>query len=132
MDHSFEPVFGFGMNQYVHVIGHHAPHHQVISRAVKGEKRRLNPLGDLRVRQMAISMAPVERVLRNTTAFIRRPFGDVRANSRRQAVYQPEDDVLDEVRRLNMGEIAARAPCYSLGCERHARGPILVRPPHRR
>jgi hypothetical protein len=85
--------------------------------------------GDFGKRQISPAKSLIERCIDRLEPFDGRDLTDLVADMNRQTVGQPEDDVLEEIGRIQVGKIPARAPAGMLGsrggrlCGRDARGP---------
>ena len=110
MHDSIEVVFPIGRNQSVDVVRHHTPGDQRIAIAVEGQNRGLNQFRNRRNRQIAPAMASIESGVDKRNALV--TIGPVEFFTQfgGKAIGQSEDEMLNEVRAIDMRKITARTP----------------------
>src|SRR5690348_10722411 len=92
------------------MVRHHAPADQRITLPVKTQQGLLNEFSDCRVGQGSATMSLVQRDVGRLDAMFPRRAGETLSDMSREAVSDPERDVLKQIRRIQMRQIATRTP----------------------
>src|SRR5438128_228025 len=102
MDDPVEPISGPHFYQRVDVVGHHAPSRQRIALSIKVQKGYLNQRSDGRSRQIALAIPLVGRRIDRENAVVLPHLDGVFTDFSWKAICQAEDDMLKDVRRVQM------------------------------
>jgi hypothetical protein len=107
VDNTVEPVSRSDFGEHMDVVWHHAPGDQCITLTVEAQQCVLYQFCDLRIGQVATTMPLVKRAVGCLDPLIGWFRGKPVSQPRRKAVRQSEDDVLDNIRRVNVRKVTA-------------------------
>ena len=134
MDYPIQPVSLAHLGERVDMIWHHTPCNQGITLTVKLQQCVLHQFGDLGIGEVATAVPLIEHGVGGLDTFGRRFCSKLLAKPNRQAIGKSKDDMLDNIRRIDMRKITARAPTGMIGARcglRAGETPAVQWLPHR-